>query len=534
MKRFPLILLAALMRAKRTFLKTYGTLLMRALSLLLAVLAMSGVTGARHNKRPPKDEWKQGMLVPLHASSEIQKSVAWLQALQNPDGGWGEQAGDPSWPWTTAEALDLLLSLDYPEQERLDRAVTYLLRTQNADGGWGDISSTDSITNATSWVLLSLSRARRKAEPTERIPLSIERAARWLIQSQRDDGSWGLRPGEAASTYSTVYALRSLAESGRFEPTISRGLTWLRSGVNGDGGWGTTVTSKSEPAITAHVALLFLDLKAESADSIASRAADFLLNCPRNAAGWSPTEERITSGTRKYVFHYFATPFVLRLLLLTDKAPPEVILPAVRSVRAMQEPTGGWRHPEFPGPTVWATNNAVTFLHGWWEEDALRMIEASLEKLHTQGQNESVGNVIYFSRQGGFFLSERLYWFITVAIWLGALVTFGVLVKRLWNLTLSLGWFVVASSLALFVPSLPLIHLLVWSGQGNALTVVSAVLGLDISLLGLAWRLRPAPISEEKEAPTAKVSEEKDAPTVKVSEEKDPRIAKSRSRGGRR
>jgi hypothetical protein len=281
--------------------------------------------------------------------------------------------------------------------------------------------------------------------------------------------------------------------------------------VNRDGGWGNTVLSTSEPAPTAYVALLFWDLKVEATDSLVSRAADFLLGCPRNDAVWSTTEDRITSGTRKYVFHYFATPFVLRLLLLTDKAPPEVVLPAVRAVRSMQQSSGGWRPPGFSGPTVWATNNAVNFLHGWWEEGALKTIEASLEKLQTQSlasdPHAPAGRIIYFSRRGEFFLSERLYWFLTVITWLGALIIFTSLVKRLWHRTLSLGRFAIVSALTLLLPSLPLIHLLVWSAQGNALTVASTVLGLDVGLLGLAWGLRTAPTSEQKG--TAKVRDRK-------------------------
>ncbi len=82
----------------------------------------------------------------------VRKAVAWLEAIQNPDGGWGETclsyadqaaAGrGESTPSQTAWALIALLSADVTDSLSVVRGIKYLLQQQRSDGSWEEVSHT--------------------------------------------------------------------------------------------------------------------------------------------------------------------------------------------------------------------------------------------------------------------------------------------------------------------------------------------------------------------------------------------------------
>ena len=82
------------------------------------------------------------------ASPEIRKSVEWLVRIQNPDGGWGEDASsykiDPefeagsSTASQTAWALLALMAAGEVEHAAVTRGINFLARTQEADGLWSE------------------------------------------------------------------------------------------------------------------------------------------------------------------------------------------------------------------------------------------------------------------------------------------------------------------------------------------------------------------------------------------------------------
>ncbi|WP_336488554.1 squalene--hopene cyclase [Methylobacterium nigriterrae] len=81
-------------------------------------------------------------------SSEIQRAVAWLVRIQNPDGGWGEDASsykiDPAFEpgystaSQTAWALLALMAAGANDEAAVTRGINYLTRTQGADGFWNE------------------------------------------------------------------------------------------------------------------------------------------------------------------------------------------------------------------------------------------------------------------------------------------------------------------------------------------------------------------------------------------------------------
>jgi squalene-hopene/tetraprenyl-beta-curcumene cyclase len=80
---------------------------------------------------------------------EVQRAVQWLQSIQNPDFGWGED-GDSyklayggyepasSTASQTAWALLGLMAAGRVDDPAVERGIRYLQRTQGADGFWAE------------------------------------------------------------------------------------------------------------------------------------------------------------------------------------------------------------------------------------------------------------------------------------------------------------------------------------------------------------------------------------------------------------
>jgi squalene-hopene/tetraprenyl-beta-curcumene cyclase len=85
----------------------------------------------------------------LHDSAAMRKAADWLLAIQNSDGGWGEDGSSykldyrghetaPSTASQTAWALLGLMACGKAGDPAVARGIGYLLRTQNAEGLWDE------------------------------------------------------------------------------------------------------------------------------------------------------------------------------------------------------------------------------------------------------------------------------------------------------------------------------------------------------------------------------------------------------------
>jgi len=231
----------------------------------------------------------------------LQRAVAWLQASQFPEGGWGYRRDVVVDADSTAWCLRFLIQTDFSQRD-LDKALTILLKHQHATGGFSTYSRPDHIRawmqmeetqDLSGWCEPQLcvtavatvtlldsgfeSDARNVLSTTGYIlahqqlngywhsywwagphyatahilqamsrldNIDAEVAAlahEWLLSSQLADGGWSYMPGRPSTPFYTALALQGLlAENSPCPSTLSamqRGVTWLVKNQERDGSW---------------------------------------------------------------------------------------------------------------------------------------------------------------------------------------------------------------------------------------------------------------------------------------------------------
>ena len=121
------------------------------------------------------------------------RGLAWLSAEQEPQGSWFGRWGVNHVYGTGAAVPALVAAGVGTDDERIRRAVRWLEDHQNPDGGWGEdprsyvdpdaIGRGTSTASQTAWALLALHAAGERS-------LAMRRGVRFLVATQRDDGSW--------------------------------------------------------------------------------------------------------------------------------------------------------------------------------------------------------------------------------------------------------------------------------------------------------------------------------------------------------
>ena len=135
------------------------------------------------------------MLAALGLAQEpvAREGLRWLLEQQEPDGSWYGRWGI-NYIYGTGAAVPALVAAGVERSApSVRRAVAWLARHQNEDGGWGEdprsyddpawIGRGPSTASQTAWALLAL-HAAGEGGPV------LQRGLRWLIDTQRTDGSW--------------------------------------------------------------------------------------------------------------------------------------------------------------------------------------------------------------------------------------------------------------------------------------------------------------------------------------------------------
>jgi len=113
-----------------------------------------------------------------------------LRALQGPDGGFAQAAGEPPDVATTAEALVALTRVGEVADVSAERAAAagFLIAAVNFDGGWGSYPGGPSHAGMTALALRALLQAGAN------LTAAYVPARDYLLASQSADGSWGDDP----------------------------------------------------------------------------------------------------------------------------------------------------------------------------------------------------------------------------------------------------------------------------------------------------------------------------------------------------
>ena len=191
----------------------------------------------------------------------IRRGIQWLLSMQNRDGGWGafdrdnsrryicnipfadhNAMIDPSTADVTARVLECLGRFGWPaEHPAVQRAVKFLLQDQCDDGSWFGRWGVNYV-YGTSGVLRSFETVSLTAQEY------CKRAVEWLKSVQRPDGSFGesllsyddeSTKGQGNSTASqTAWGLIGLlAAAGPDDPASSKAAEYLVTQQNEDGSW---------------------------------------------------------------------------------------------------------------------------------------------------------------------------------------------------------------------------------------------------------------------------------------------------------
>ena len=237
-------------------------------------------------------------------------------------------------------------------RERFDRALKWLLSFQCRDGGWAafdkdvtqrwleDVPFADhnaildpTCSDLTGRVLELLGYIEFDRESTV-----VQRALKFLRDTQEDDGSWYGRWGVnyIYGTWQVLRGLRAIGEDMR-QQWIVRARDWLESCQNEDGGWGETCASYDDPTLkgkgpstASQTAWALMGLIA-AADPTEPAALDrksirlgveYLLSTQKADGSWSEPEVTGTGFPRVFYLRYdmYRNNFPLMALATFRKA----------------------------------------------------------------------------------------------------------------------------------------------------------------------------------------------------------------------
>jgi len=193
----------------------------------------------------------------------IQRGAIWVNGLQSRNGGWGAFDADNSYYYlnnipfadhgalldpptedVSGRCVGMMAQLGVPADDpKLKAGVDYLIQVQRDDGSWWGRWGVNYIYGTWS-ALAGLNGAGLKPDhPT------MKKGADWLVEIQNPDGGWGENCNSykldykgyepAPSTASqTAWALMGLMAAGEVDhPAVARGINYLKATQEADGLW---------------------------------------------------------------------------------------------------------------------------------------------------------------------------------------------------------------------------------------------------------------------------------------------------------
>lgn len=163
---------------------------------------------------------------PIYDATGLLNSIF---ASQNPDGGFGEQAGMLSEAFTTYCAV-LTFTILGGTGFNKDRCIEYLDSCQHPSGGFGNAPGYPcDIWHSNLSVLALHAMGRRPPREADLIA--------FIISCRNGDGGYGNRPGEISDVFATFRALDTLVALSLSPPNVGQTVAYLRGLQRESGGF---------------------------------------------------------------------------------------------------------------------------------------------------------------------------------------------------------------------------------------------------------------------------------------------------------
>jgi hypothetical protein len=114
----------------------------------------------------------------------------------------------------------------------IESATDLLLDAQNLDGGWGSVKGKRSNTESTSFALMALKCLERDV-----FLRPMTAGLSWLLQHQKDDGSWSLSDASKQSSWTTPIAALALLSFQDQREHALRAAKWILTQEGRKPGW---------------------------------------------------------------------------------------------------------------------------------------------------------------------------------------------------------------------------------------------------------------------------------------------------------
>jgi len=199
--------------------------------------------------------------------SSLNKAIAYIVKVQQPDGGWQLIAGEGhSEVETTAWATRALL-LTKKNKAAAEKGIAFILKHQKPSGSWNNNVA------HTAFAIWTLADAGTGKE-------AIRNGVTWLWRVQKKDGGWGAAPKAPNLSIYTAVAIRALLAVGLpiDDVMIHKGVEYLISVQNKDGGWGVPKGGRSLSLSTAWALYAMLEGGIPKYDDSVKKGLKWLLN----------------------------------------------------------------------------------------------------------------------------------------------------------------------------------------------------------------------------------------------------------------
>ena len=246
------------------------------------------------------DVWDTSLTVrgfvdhPDFARNALQPALDFLQATQNPDGGWPFRSGVESDNDTTG-AVVLALRGTMQGERTIDRALAYLARVQMDNGLWRTWQFRDDppVEDVVAHVLSALDAYANRHR------LDLAPARRWLAERVEPRDTW-----TASWYHGTPYAVAEISRAlGSSHPLAHHGIDSLARAQREDGGWSHGSGDLGAPGpSTASATGLALTAVARRHPARVEAALRYLVDTQRPDGTWPGTPDMY--GPRPLLSHF--------------------------------------------------------------------------------------------------------------------------------------------------------------------------------------------------------------------------------------